>query len=62
MQCWWCIGLQSGTSKAWKESVERKKGQKNEKKRKEKMKDIKCKKSFQLINLQGEEKVEKWLL
>jgi hypothetical protein len=32
---------------------------KNEKKRKENMKSIKCKESFQVINLQGEEKVEK---
>ncbi len=53
MQCWWCIGLQSGTSKARKESVERKKGQINEMKRKEKMKNIECKESFQVINFQG---------
>lgn len=59
MQCRWCISLQSGTSKARKESVERKKGLKKEKKRKENMKSIKCKESFQVINLQGEEKVEK---
>lgn len=40
-------------------SVEREKGQKNEMKRKERMKSIKCKESFQVINLQGGEKVEK---
>jgi hypothetical protein len=41
-----------------KRVLKEKKVKKNEKKRKENMKSIKCKENFQVINFQGEEKVE----